>query len=123
LLGTGRNFDDYDQVTLTLGFVPRAGLLVTPELTLLRQGEGDPRLPHPTVPDYPTTATIFQGVVERTLRAAVSGSFAPDTHLGLKFDAGLHRVSNDGHVPGRTATRFVGSVGLTYRFSRAGALP
>jgi len=26
-------------------------------------------------------------------------------------------------VPGRTATRFVGSVGLTYRFSRAGALP
>ena len=92
-------------------------------VTLLRQGEGDPRLPHPTVPDYPTTATIFQGVVERTLRAAVSGSFAPDTHLGLKFDAGLHRVSNDGHVPGRTATRFVGSVGLTYRFSRAGALP
>ncbi len=117
------NFDDYDQVTFKIGLLPRAGLLVTPELTLLRQGEGDPRLPHPTVADYPTTATIFQGVVERTLRAAVSGSFAPDARLGVKFDAGLHRVSNEGHVPGRTATRFVGSVGLTYRFSRAGALP
>src|SRR5256885_58211 len=32
-LGTGRNFDDYDQVTVTLGLLPRAGLLLTPELT------------------------------------------------------------------------------------------
>ena len=122
-LGTGRNFDDYDQVTFRLGLLPRAGLLVAPELTLLRQGEGDPRLPHPAVADYPTTATTFQGVVERTLRAALSGSYAPDAHLGVTFDAAVHRVSNDGHVTGRTATRFVGSVGLTYRFSRAGALP
>ena len=43
--------------------------------------------------------------------------------IGVKFDAGVHRVSNEGHVTGRTGTRFVGSVGLTYRFSLAGALP
>src|SRR6058998_2918565 len=36
-LGTGRNFDDYDQVTVTLGLLPRAGLLLTSELTFLRQ--------------------------------------------------------------------------------------
>src|SRR3989454_10575860 len=55
LLGTGRNFDDYDQVTVTLGLLPRAGLLLTPELTFLRQGKGDPRQPHPLVTAYPTT--------------------------------------------------------------------
>src|SRR2546422_6010898 len=67
-LGTGRNFADYDQATLKVTLLPRPGLLVTPELTLLRQGEGEPRQPHPPVSAYPTTPTIFQGVVERTLR-------------------------------------------------------
>src|SRR5216684_3175550 len=37
LLGTGRNFDDYDQATLQFGVLPVPGLLVQPELTLLRQ--------------------------------------------------------------------------------------
>src|SRR5438067_12471041 len=69
-LVTGRNFDDYDQLTGTLALLPRAGLLLTPEITYLRQGEGDPRLPHPDVSAYPTTPVIFAGVVERTLRLA-----------------------------------------------------
>src|SRR5207249_388319 len=80
-LGTGRNFDDYDQVTVTLGLLPRAGLLLTPELTFLRQGEGDPRQPHPPVTAYATTPTIFQGVVERTLRGAGSGAFLATDRL------------------------------------------
>src|SRR5207249_10880779 len=122
-LGTGRNFDDYDQVTFTIGLLPRAGLLVTPELTLLRQGEGDPRLPHPTVADYPTTATIFQGVVERTLRLALSGNYAPHQRLGVTFDAGVHHITNFQHVSGDSRTRFVGSVGLSYRFAWQGQLP
>src|SRR6266480_52345 len=53
LLGTGRNFADYDQATLRVGFLPLPSLLLQPELTLLRQGEGDPRQPHPLVTDYP----------------------------------------------------------------------
>src|SRR5207237_8000931 len=32
-LGTGRNFDDYEQLTGTLGLLPRAGLLLTLEVT------------------------------------------------------------------------------------------
>jgi len=47
----------------------------------------------------------------------------PGAHLGVKFDAGLHHVSNDAHVTGRTRTRFVGSLGITYRFGWGGALP
>src|SRR5437879_7024701 len=38
-LGTGRNLDDYDQVTVTLGLLTRAGLLLTPKLTFLRHCE------------------------------------------------------------------------------------
>jgi hypothetical protein len=123
LLGTGRNFDDYDQATLQLGFLALPGLLVQPEVTLLRQGEGDPRLPHPLVAAYPTTATIFQGVVERTFRLALAGSYAPSERFGFTFGAGLHHVTNFQHVVGDTRTRFIGSVGLSYRFGWEGALP
>jgi hypothetical protein len=123
LLGTGRNFDDYDQLTGTLALLPRAGLLLTPEVTYLRQGEGDPRLPHPPVSGYATTPTIFQGVVERTLRVAVTGSYAPSARIALGFDAGVHRISNFQHASGDTRTRFLGRVTLTYRFQRVGTLP
>jgi len=122
-LGTGRNFADYDQVTVTVGMLPRAGLLVTPELSFVRQGEGDPRQPHPSVSAYPSTATIFQGVVEKTLRAALSGSFAASDRLSLGFDAGVHRITNFQHVSGDTRTRWLGSVSLSYRFRGEGALP
>ena len=119
-LVTGRNFDDYDQLTATLGLLPRAGLLLTPEISYLRQGEGDPRLPHPDVSAYPTTPTIFQGIVERTLRFAVAGSYAPSARVGLSFDAGVHRISNFQHVSGDTRTRVLGRVSLSYRLERAG---
>ena len=122
LLGTGRNFDDYDQLTWTLGLLPRAGLLLTPEVTYLRQGEGDPRLPHPVVSAYPTTPTIFQGIVERTLRFAVAGSYAPSARVGLSFDAGVHHISNFQHTNGDTRTRLLGRVSLSYRLERVGAV-
>jgi len=122
-LGTGRDFADYDQATLRVGFLPLPNLLVQPEATLLRQGQGDPRQPHPQLPAYPTTPTIFQGVVERTLRLAVSGNYAPHERFGLTFDAGVHHITNFQHVSGDTQTRFVGSVGLSYRFGWEGALP
>jgi hypothetical protein len=122
-LGTGRNFDDYDQLTVTLGLLPRTGLLLTPELTLLRQGEGDPRQPHPLETAFPTTPTIFQGVVERTLRGALSGTFAASGRLSFGFDAGVHRITNFQHARGDTRTRFLGRVSLSYRFRHEGALP
>ncbi|HYT05641.1 MAG TPA: hypothetical protein VEM13_12265 [Gemmatimonadales bacterium] len=123
LLGTGRNFADYDQATVKVTLLPHPGLLVTPELTLVRQGEGDPRQPHPPVSAYPTTATIFQGVVEHTVRAALSGSYAPSEKLGLTFDAGVHHITNFQHVTGDTRTQFIGSMGVRYRFGWEGALP
>jgi hypothetical protein len=122
-LGTGRNFADYDQVTATLELLPRAGLLLTPELTYLRQGEGDPREPHPPVSAYPATPTIFQGVVERTWRIALTGSYTLSPRIGMTFDAGAHRISNFQHRSGDTRTRFLGSIGVSYRFHVEGTLP
>ena len=122
LLPTGRNFADYDQATVKLGFLTQPGALLEPELTLLRQGEGDPRLPHPLVPDYPTTATIFQGVVERTIRVALGGSWQR-AGWGVMANGGVHFVHNAGHVTGASATHFVGSVGLTFRFHTEHTVP
>jgi len=121
-LPTGRNFADYDQATAKLGILTRSGALLEPEVTLLRQGEGDPRLPHPDVSAYPTTATIFEGVVERTVRLALGGSWQR-AGWGVVANAGVHLIHNAGHVTGATATHFVGSVGLTFRLHTEHTVP
>lgn len=120
-LGTGRNFADYDQVTAKLGLLTRTGVLLEPEMTLLRQGEGDPRLPQPPVSAYPTTATVLQGVVQRTIRLALGASWQR-AGWGLVANGGVHLVHNADHVAGASATHFVGSVGLTYRLRYEHAL-
>src|SRR2546427_8657930 len=56
---------DYDQATAKLSLLVRPTLLVEPEVTVLRQGEGDPRLPHPLVPQYPTTAVLLRSEERR----------------------------------------------------------
>ncbi len=121
-LGTGRNFSDYDQVTARVDFIGPGGVLVAPEATLVRQGQGDPRLAHPVPADYPTTAALFQGVVQRTLRLglSVAGGQGP---VRLKGDGGVHLVSNAGHVAGVSRSRFVGRLGLEVRFGRESLLP
>jgi len=123
-LGTGRNFSDYDQLTARLDFIGPGGVLIAPEATLVRQGQGDLRLAHPLPADYPTTAALFQGVVQRTLRLAVgvAGVWGQGS-VSLKGDAGVHLVSNAGHVTGASRSRFVGRVGLELRFGRESLLP
>ena len=121
-VGTGRNFSDYDQATAKLGLLPRPGLLLEPELTVLRQGEGDPRLPHPPVAAYPTTPTIFAGVVERTVRLAVGANWESRV-WGVVGNAGVHFVHNTGHVSGKDDTRWVASIGFDVRLHTEGALP
>ena len=119
-LGTGRNFDDYDPLTATATWLARPGLLLTPEVTLLRQGEGDPRLPHPLPPAYPATATLFEGVVQRVVRLAVGGTWQYH-RLSVTGNGGVHLIHNAGHVAGASDTRWLGSIGLSYRLAWEGA--
>ncbi len=122
LLPTGRNFADYDQATVKLSVLTPPGVLVGPELTLLRQGEGDPHLAHPPVSAYPTTATLFQGVVERTIRLALGATWQRNP-WGLVANGGVHFVHNAGHVTGASTTHFVGSIGLTLRIHTERSVP
>jgi hypothetical protein len=121
-LGTGRNFDDYDQATAKLGLLIRPALLVEPEVTVLRQGQGDPHLLHPLVAQYPTTSVLFQGVVERIVRLALGGSWQLGA-VSLTGNGGVHLLHNANHVSGASKTEVVGSLGITYRFHHQDALP
>ncbi|MEA2723480.1 MAG: hypothetical protein QOH59_1251 [Gemmatimonadales bacterium] len=123
-VGIGRNFSDYDQLSLQVTVPVRSRWLLSPELTLLRQGEGRIDDPYP-VPDAAgvlSTPSLFIGTVERTYRAAVglSGRAGP---LDLAANAGFHHVVNSGHQEGRTADRFEGRIQATLGFSRGGVLP
>jgi hypothetical protein len=121
-LGTGRNFSDYDQATLRASFMAPPSILLTPEVTLLRQGEGDLHLPHPPVSAYPSTPTFLAGVVERTLRLAAGGHAAHGRWV-LSADGGVHLISNAGHVTGANKTRWVGSIQLMWRTSTERQVP
>jgi hypothetical protein len=116
-VGLGRNFVDQDQLTLTVSTPLGTTWLVTPELTVLRQGEGkltDP-IPSGSLP------TLFIGTVEKTWRAAlgISGKQGP---LEVLANAGFHHVVNAGNEVGRTVDRFEGRLQATLGLSRRGAL-
>ncbi len=119
-VGLGRNFADNDQLSFMISAPVTPRWLITPELTLQRQGEG--RLSQP-VPESGTAAgatpQLFIGVVERTWRAAL-GVSGRQGALSLQANAGLHYIDNAGNIEGRTRTRFVGRVQATLGISRGG---
>jgi hypothetical protein len=120
-IGLGRNFSDMDQLTLSVS-LPLAGRwLATPDLTLLRQGEGDIGDPFPATPlESGQTAQIFIGVVERTLRLGV-GIQGRQGPFDVQANAGLHHIVNWRHEEGRTANRFEGRLQVTLGLHRNGA--
>jgi hypothetical protein len=121
-VGIGRNFDDMDQLTLTVGVPRGTRWLFTPELTLLRQGEGAIDAPFPATPEAAgALPQLFIGVVERTWRAAVDvrGTQGP---LDLHLNAGFHHVVNADHLEGHTVDRFEGRLQATIGISRQGVL-
>ncbi len=120
-VGLGRNFSDYDQLTLRAQVLTGPGLLLAPEATVLRQGEGDFRKPYPPVAAYGTTPTLFAGVVERTARLALGATWQQG-HWGLSGNGGVHFIHNAGHVSGASDTQWVGGITLAFRFHVEGEL-
>jgi hypothetical protein len=122
-VGIGRNFSDQDQLTLNVTLPVQAHWLLSPELTFLRQGEGNINDPYP-VPDANgvlDTPALFIGVVERTLRLGlgISGRAGP---LELLANAGFHHLWNSEHVAGQSDDVFVGRIQATLGLSREGVL-
>jgi hypothetical protein len=118
-VGLGRSLADNDQLTLRITAPLSPRWLIAPELTLLRQGEGDLNSPFPTGTAAGATPTLFIGTRERTWRAALglSGQQGP---LALTADAGLHYIQNEDHAAGRNRTRFLGRVRATVGLGRKG---
>jgi hypothetical protein len=121
-LGTGRNFSDYDQLTLRTSLLTAHGALVTPEITLLRQGEGDLHLAHPLPAAYDSTPAFLSGVVERTLRLAIGYRLLAGA-WSVAGDGGVHFISNADHVTGASKTRWVGRVGIEWRYRWESLIP
>jgi hypothetical protein len=122
-VGIGRNFSDQDQLTLRAAVPVYTSWLLSPELTILRQGEGRINDPYPA-PDangVRSTPALFIGVVERTYRAAlgVAGRSGP---FDLIASAGFHHVNNSGHQSGRTVNRFEGRLQASVGLGRRGVL-
>ena len=117
--GLATNFSDHDLLSLGADlFPPLAGLTLTPAFELLRQGEGDLRLAMPDMATFRASPHLFLGVVERTARFALRGSYQPAPYLWLSWDVGHNAVSNAGHVSGATRSDFValGAVGVRFAF-------
>jgi hypothetical protein len=120
-IGLGRNVADNDQFSLMVSVPATPTWLLTPELTLLRQGEGRLTDPYPAGTARGDTPQIFIGVVEKTFRAAmgVSGRQGP---LEVSANLGLHHIRDAGHVAGRTKTEVEGHIQFTVGVSRGGTL-
>lgn len=112
-LSLGRGQVDYDELRAGVELDPPLGGPLRVYGALRRQGEGDYRKPFPAVADYPTTPTIFAGVVERVTR--VAAQWSSGDRLGFAADVGWERATNADHVAGRTRSGVVGRVKLSLR--------
>ncbi|MGH9262847.1 MAG: hypothetical protein ACRD08_23605, partial [Acidimicrobiales bacterium] len=121
-VGLARNYSDYDQLSLRGSALVGPGVLLAPEVTLLRQGEGDFRLPFPPVAAYDTTATFLAGTAERTLRLAIAARIDAGP-VSVSGTGGVHVISDAAHVRGSDETTWVGALTVTYRLRYQGRLP
>lgn len=120
-VGLGRSYADNDQITLRVTTPLTLRWLLTPEITLLRQGQGRLGDPFPSGTARGDTPTLFIGTVERTWRAAlgISGRQGP---ISIQANAGLHYIQNQFNVTDRNRTRFVGRIQATLGLGRSGRL-
>jgi hypothetical protein len=105
--GLGRNYVDYDRLTLAAEFYPRvAGLLMTPMVQVQRQGEGDLRDPFPPYPVFRASPALFLGVRETTYRLGLRARYQPLPFFWLAVDLGENWVRNKDHVERANRSEF-----------------
>ena len=121
-VGLGRGYASNDQLSLFLTQPVTNNWMVTPEFTLLRQG--DSRLTD-SFPAAQASAgnvpTLFIGTVQRTWRAAVgaTGAFGPFRAAG---NIGVHYVQNVDHQMGKTEVEPVARIRFTLGLGTGGPL-
>jgi hypothetical protein len=118
-VGLGRNYADQVQASVALGVPVSGAWLLSPEITWLKQGEGNLRAPFPAGPELAATPAFFIGTPATTWRFGLAASGQKGA-FGLRGTGGLHAISNDGHVEGSSTTRFEGRIQATIGFSTGG---
>ena len=115
-LGIGPQFPDNLSLGLGVGVPVGKSWLVTPDLTLFKQGEGRLDQPFPLGASLTATPELFQGTVESTWRlgARVSGGLGAFQLLG---DGGWHHVTNLNHIVGASRSRFEARLRATIGFT------
>ncbi|MDA1095489.1 MAG: hypothetical protein O3A25_19845 [Acidobacteria bacterium] len=121
-VGIGRNFIDNDQVSFGVGLPVLASWLVSPQIQLLRQGEGHLDAPWPGPEVAATLPVLFIGTRQDTWQATV-GVSGQQGRVALSGLGGLGYLRNARHIPGATETRFVGRLQVTVEFRAGGSLP
>jgi hypothetical protein len=120
-VGIGPHFTDNYLVTASVAVPVAHRWMVTPDLTLLRQGEGRIDAPFPAGQQFTDTPEILIGTVASTYRLGtrVAGRIRGFDLVG---DVGLHHLTNADHVPGASRTRIAARVLATFGFSAGGPL-
>jgi hypothetical protein len=120
-VGIGHHFVDNDHVGLAVSVPVRAGWLVSPQVHLLRQGEGRLDQPWPTPAEADTLPVLFIGTRQDTWEAVITVS-GQEGRLALSGTGGVRHVRNAGHTVGRAETRLVGRLQATIEFRLSGTL-
>lgn len=110
--GLGRDFSDYDLLSVKAEWLPAPGLMVVPALQLLRRGEGDFRDPLPADRSK-SGPVLFIGETETTLRVSGGGHWLLGDTGWLEWDIGLNFVWDRHHVTGRRSTELTGRARFT----------
>jgi len=120
-VGIGPHFPDNLVMSIAMAQPVARRWVVTPDLTLLRQGEGRIDAPFPVDRELSDTPELFIGTVASTYRigTSVSGSAGG---FALSGNAGLHHTTNADHVRGRSRTRLEARLVATFGWSIGGPL-
>ena len=114
-IGLGHNYSDYTEAKALVSLIPLPLLVISPEMALLRQGEGDFRSPFPELPatNHPF---LFEGVVETTWRLGLGVAGMVLGHIDARGHLGLHVISNSEHQEGVSRTAWVAGIRASYRW-------
>lgn len=111
-VGIGRRFTDNEQLDLTVNVPVRSRWLVSPQLTYLRQGEGQLDQPFPSQAELPNTPAFIIGTARKTYQFAV-GLSGQEGILGITALGGVRHEVNAGNVAGVDRTEAVGRLMVT----------
>lgn len=112
-VGLARIFPDNDVATVEVGIPVASGVLIRPEVSLLRQGEGRIQAPFPSHDDsLAATPGFLIGTVRKTVRIGIR-SVARVGRLTVVGQLGVSRTANADHVTGRRRDRFDGRILVT----------